>query len=117
MVASGTAVMTSPGVYAIGGVLVRIVVTAGAIASSPVVMTVAGLAAAGTVGYLIYKSGEVSRVIREVEQEEGCRNATAKDIERIQRDIESWKRSGGGRAGDRVPVDELKDIIRNVLCN
>jgi hypothetical protein len=117
MVLGGAAVWETAGVIRIGGVLVRVVVTAGAIASSPVVMTAVGVAAAATIGYLIYKAAKVSNVIRDVEKEEGCRKATEKDIERIQRDIERWKKTGGGKPGDNTSEDDLKDIIRNVLCN
>jgi hypothetical protein len=46
-VASGGAVLTNRGVYEIGGILVRVVVTA---AGSPVVITVAGLGTAAYIG-------------------------------------------------------------------
>jgi hypothetical protein len=116
MTSSGTAVMTQPGVYVIGGFLVRIVVTAAAVAGSPVVMTIAGVGAAAAVGYTIYMAGrdlrQVRNAAREVSREEGCRQPANDDYERVLEVIADQKGPNG-----MVPYDVLLDAWREVLCN
>lgn len=113
MVASGTITLTSPGIYQIGGVLIRIAVAA---AGSPVVMTVAGISAVAYVGWLIYEYSksdikQVRDAARIVGKEPNCRPAEPEDFNTVQEMIKDSKGPDG-----KVPWETLLEAWREVLC-
>jgi RHS repeat-associated protein len=107
--------------WEIGGVVIRVDVTAAA-AHPVITVTVIGVGLAATAGHILYnnvvKNKEVVRAIREIERECGKR-ADDEQRRKIQREIEKAKQiaHGNGGGSDSVPYDEILDIVREILCN
>ena len=114
MNSSGAAVMTQPGVYVVGGVLVRVVVTGAAILTAPVVLTVTGVAATAAVGYWIYMAGQDLAQVRaaggEVAREPGCRKPEPRDFDRLHEILRSQKQKG-----DMVSYDTILEAWRGLV--